>query len=99
MSAVFFPRLSRLHPVSGKFPDGSEPDSDERAQNEDNAAERHSLAIRCSEMAVEVADLHDANEEAQQRAKFCESALDEVEDRVAANHRHQHLLAAISLPF
>lgn len=25
----------RLHPVSGKFPDGSEPDSDERAQNED----------------------------------------------------------------
>ena len=25
----------RLHPVTGKFPDGSEPDSDERAQNED----------------------------------------------------------------
>ena len=25
----------RLHPVSGKFPDGSEPDSDEIAQNED----------------------------------------------------------------
>ena len=29
------PAVLRLHPVSGKFPDGSEPDSSERAQNED----------------------------------------------------------------
>ena len=55
----------------------------ERKQATENATVRHTLTIRCSEMAVEVSDLQAGRQDSLQRAEQCEDALDDAEQRIS----------------